>query len=176
MVLLTFLTLYPDTLKSDNKNSSKKEDHDHSSYKFACPTTHQVGDNMAMQPSASVSRDQSDPCKPSALASNYSSFPNSAKVFMDAIKKNRACQRFLRSKLVHIEMKIAENKKLKDDVKILRDFQVACKTITGKALSQKKDPHVQLISIKKSSASKNGKVSCSIIFFEVFIWFNLLSF
>ncbi|KAF3437205.1 hypothetical protein FNV43_RR19958 [Rhamnella rubrinervis] len=146
-----------DTLKSDNKNSSKKEDHDHSSFKFACPTTHQAGDNIAVQPSASIGSYQSDPCKPSALASNYSSFPNSAKVFMDAIKKNRACQRFLQSKLVHIEAKIAENKKLKYDVKILKDFQVACKSITGRALSQKKDPRVQLISMKKSLASDNTK-------------------
>lgn len=82
---------------------------------------------------------------------------------MDAIKKNRSCQRFLRSKLVQIEAKIAQNKKLKDAVKILKDFQVNCRKITGRALSQKKDPRVQLTSVKKSSASKDAKVSCSII-------------
>ncbi|XP_060670070.1 uncharacterized protein LOC132800439 [Ziziphus jujuba] len=118
--------------------------------------SHRLGENLAMQPSASTEWHQSDPCNPSALPPNCSSFPKSAKMFMDAIKKNRSCQRFLRSKLVQIEAKIEQNKKLKDRVKILKDFQVSCKKRTGRALSQKKDPRVLLISMKKSSASKDS--------------------
>ncbi|XP_058199967.1 uncharacterized protein LOC131314974 [Rhododendron vialii] len=88
-----------------------------------------------------------------------SSFPKSAQMFVDAIKKNRACQKFLRSKLMQIEARIEENKTLKQRVKLLRDFQVSCKKRTGRALSQKKDARVQLISaIKPRANSKvNGK-------------------
>lgn len=130
---------------------------------YDCPTSHKLGENLDMQPSAAIEWHQSDPRSSSALPSNCSSFPKSAKMFMDAIKKNRSCQRFLRSKLVHIEAKIEQNKKLKDRVKILKDFQVSCKKRTGRALSQKKDLRVLLISTKKSSASKDSAVSFSII-------------
>ncbi|KAI3780237.1 hypothetical protein L2E82_10208 [Cichorium intybus] len=42
-----------------------------------------------------------------------------------------------------------ENKKLRERVKILKDFQVACRKKTGRALSQKKDPRIQLITVPK---------------------------
>lgn len=85
-----------------------------------------------------------------------SSFPRSALAFVYAIKKNRSCQTLLRSKLMHIEARMEEIKKLKDLVKILKSFQISCRKRTGRALSQKKDARVQLISVPKIRA--NAKV------------------
>ncbi|KAM7280757.1 hypothetical protein ACFE04_007891 [Oxalis oulophora] len=89
-------------------------------------------------------------------------FPKSCQFFMDAIKRNRCYQKILRSKLTQIEAKIEENKKLRERVGILKKFQVACRKITGRALSQKKDPHVQLVSRKKFSTndSKASDAKC----------------
>lgn len=119
---------------------------------------HQSGDNLMDQPSASIQWNPTDSSEPSTSQPHYSSFPKAGRVFMDAIKKNRSYQKFLRSKLIHIEAKIEENKKLKERVKILKDFQVTCKKRTGRALSQKKDARVQLISVKKACSSKDLKV------------------
>ncbi|KVI04613.1 Homeodomain-like protein [Cynara cardunculus var. scolymus] len=83
-------------------------------------------------------------------------FPRSAQAFVEAIKKNRTCQKFIRSKLVQIEARMEENKKLRERVKILKDFQVACRKRTGRALSQKKDARIQLISVPKQRA--NAKI------------------
>ncbi|MFS7934892.1 putative transcription factor MYB-HB-like family [Helianthus anomalus] len=49
-----------------------------------------------------------------------------------------------------------ENRKLRERVKILKDFQTACRTKTGRALSQKKDARIQLISVfkQRGNASK----------------------
>ncbi|XP_010243798.1 PREDICTED: uncharacterized protein LOC104587774 isoform X2 [Nelumbo nucifera] len=44
-------------------------------------------------------------------------------------------------------------------VRILKDFQISCKKRTGRALSQKKDPRVQLISLPKPRSSQNLKVN-----------------
>ncbi|BFG33153.1 hypothetical protein CerSpe_194270 [Prunus speciosa] len=115
----------------------------------ACMAIHPLSDNAEGQPSALVELQRSDSCRPSTLPAKYSTFPKSAQVFMDAIKKNRSSQKFLRSKLVQIEAKIEENRKLKERVKILKDFQVSCKKRTGEALSQKKDPRVQLILVNR---------------------------
>ncbi|KAL0425344.1 UNVERIFIED_CONTAM: Myb-like protein L [Sesamum radiatum] len=82
-----------------------------------------------------------------------SHFPKSAVTFVDAIKKNRSCQKLIRSKMMQMEARIEELKKLMELVKILRDFQVACKKRTGRALSQKKDARVQLISVPKLRAN-----------------------
>ncbi|XP_024022157.1 uncharacterized protein LOC21400403 isoform X2 [Morus notabilis] len=125
---------------------------------FACQTTHLLDDHLEEPPSTSIEWHQTDSSKPSTSEPSYSSFPKSAKVFMDAIKKNRSFQKSLRSKLIQIEAKIEENKKLKERVKILKDFQINCKRRTGRALSQKKDSRVQLISVKKSLPSKDSKV------------------
>lgn len=76
-------------------------------------------------------------------------FPKSAVAFVEAIKKNRSCQKLIRSKMMHMEARIEELNKLIERVKILKDFQVACKKRTGRALSQKKDARVQLISLPK---------------------------
>lgn len=101
------------------------------------------------QPSTSIEWNQSDSCKPSMSPTKSSGFPKSALAFWDAIIKNRSCQKFLGSKLIQIKAKIEENNKLKQRVKILRDFQAHCKRRTGEALSQKKDPRVQLILTKR---------------------------
>ncbi|PIN22504.1 hypothetical protein CDL12_04778 [Handroanthus impetiginosus] len=82
-----------------------------------------------------------------------SHFPKSALAFVDAIKKNRSCQKFIRSKMMQMEARIEELNQLKERVKILKDFQVACKKRTGRALSQKKDARVQLISVPKRRAN-----------------------
>lgn len=131
---------------------------------YACQTTRHLGDLLEEQPSKSIEWYHRDSSKPSMSQPSYSSFPQSAKVFMDAIKKNRSFQKFLRTKLLQIEAKLEENKKLKERVKILKDFQVNCKRRTGRALSQKKDSRVQLISAKKSSPSKDSKVSSQYCF------------
>ncbi|CAI9113501.1 OLC1v1014113C1 [Oldenlandia corymbosa var. corymbosa] len=82
-----------------------------------------------------------------------SSFPQAAQAFIDAIKKNRACQKLIRSKLLHIESRVEELKELKERVKILKDFQVACRRRTSLALSQKKDARAQLISVSRIDPS-----------------------
>ncbi|XP_045789099.1 uncharacterized protein LOC123884131 [Trifolium pratense] len=93
----------------------------------------------------------------SQLPKKRSSFPPSAQAFVDALKKNRVLQKFLRNKLIDIEAKIEENKRLRDKVKVLKDFQVSCSKRTASALSLKKDPCVQLISSKKSVATNKSK-------------------
>ncbi|KAF9591758.1 hypothetical protein IFM89_007088 [Coptis chinensis] len=97
---------------------------------------------------------------PSATASSkYSSFPHpkSANFFINAIKKNRSFQKLIRSKLIQIEAKIEENRKLKERVKLLKDFQLSCKKRAGRALSQKKDARIQLISACKSKKKVQDK-------------------
>ncbi|KAM0021287.1 putative transcription factor MYB-HB-like family [Helianthus debilis subsp. tardiflorus] len=85
-----------------------------------------------------------------------SGFPRSAQAFVEAIKKNRACQKLIRNKVAQIEARMEENRKLRERVKILKDFQTACRKKTGRALSQKKDARIQLISVfkQRGNASK----------------------
>lgn len=122
--------------------------------------TNPLSDNAEGQSSALIVWNQSDSCSTSMLPRKDSSFPKAAQVFMDAIKKNRASQKFIRNKLIQIEAKIEENRKLKERVKILKDFQVSCKRRTWESLSQKKDPRVQLILPKGPRVSRDSKVSC----------------
>ncbi|XP_057770505.1 uncharacterized protein LOC130990303 isoform X2 [Salvia miltiorrhiza] len=82
-----------------------------------------------------------------------SHFPNSALAFVDAIKKNRSCQKLIRSKMMQMEARMEELGKLIERVRILKDFQVDCKKRRGRALSQKKDHRVQLISVPKLKAN-----------------------
>ncbi|KAH7850578.1 hypothetical protein Vadar_000103 [Vaccinium darrowii] len=112
-----------------------------------------------ISPSGLIEWHQPDNHNLATMPSSSSSFPKSAQMFVDAIKKNRACQKFLRSKLMQIEARIEENKTLKQRIKLLRDFQVNCKKRTGRALSQKKDARVLLISAIKPRANYkvNGK-------------------
>ncbi|KAI4330009.1 hypothetical protein MLD38_028323 [Melastoma candidum] len=86
----------------------------------------------------------------------YSSFPKAGRLFIDAIKNNRSCQKLLRSKLIEIEARIEEIKKLRERVQILKDFQVSCRKRTGRALSQKKDARFQLITARRTP--KGSKV------------------
>ncbi|KAJ7975198.1 MYB family protein [Quillaja saponaria] len=125
----------------------------------ACTTTNLLSENVEMRHCGFLESNKSEACKSSKLTGRSSSFPVSAQLLIDAIKKNRSYQKFLRSKLIQIEAKIEENKKLKERVKILKDFQVSCRKRTGHALSLKKDPRVQLISAKRLYASNNSKVS-----------------
>ncbi|KAF5804849.1 putative transcription factor MYB family [Helianthus annuus] len=83
-------------------------------------------------------------------------FPRSAQAFVEAIKKNRVCQKLIRNKVAQIEARMEENRKLRERVKILKDFQTACRKKTGRALSQKKDARIQLISVfkQRGNASK----------------------
>ncbi|KAG2667556.1 hypothetical protein I3760_15G121600 [Carya illinoinensis] len=117
-----------------------------------------LDDNEGVQRSGLIESHQSRACNSPMLPLKKSCFPKSALLLLDAIKKNRSSQRFLRSKLIQLEARIEENKRLKERVKILKDFQASCKKRTGRALSQKKDPRVQLISVKKSWASKDPKI------------------
>ncbi|XP_073296752.1 uncharacterized protein [Primulina huaijiensis] len=55
--------------------------------------------------------------------------------------------------MMQIEARMEELKKLTDRVKILKDFHVACKKRTGRALSRKKDARLQLISVPKLRAN-----------------------
>ncbi|GKV45267.1 hypothetical protein SLEP1_g52375 [Rubroshorea leprosula] len=85
--------------------------------------------------------------------SENSTFPKSAKMFIDAIKSNRSFQKLLRSKLTQIEAKIEKNKQLRERLKILKNFDISCKKRTTRALSLGKDPRIQFISTRKSKAS-----------------------
>ncbi|MCD7451747.1 Myb-like DNA-binding domain protein [Datura stramonium] len=94
-----------------------------------------------------------------AVSVNSSCFPKSAQAFVDAIKKNRSCQKVIRDKMLQIEARLEELKKLKERVKILKGFQLTCRKRMGRALSQKRDARVQLISLPKQrfSAKLQGK-------------------
>ncbi|XP_059303412.1 uncharacterized protein LOC132055548 isoform X1 [Lycium ferocissimum] len=92
-----------------------------------------------------------------AVSVNSVSFPKSAQAFVDAIKKNRSCQKIIRSKMVQVEARLEELKKLTERVKILKGFQLASKKRMGRALSQKRDARVQLISLPKQRPSAKGK-------------------
>ncbi|XP_076887053.1 uncharacterized protein LOC143537090 [Bidens hawaiensis] len=83
-------------------------------------------------------------------------FQRSARAFVEAIKKNRICQKLLRDKLAKIQAKMEENRKLRERVKIMKDFQTACRKRTGRALSQKKDARIQLISVPKNNKRSNA--------------------
>ncbi|XP_071901780.1 uncharacterized protein [Coffea arabica] len=56
-------------------------------------------------------------------------------------------------RILTLVVRIEELKKLKERVKILKDFQATCRKRVGQALSQKKDARVQLISVPKLSAN-----------------------
>ncbi|CAN7109258.1 unnamed protein product [Brassica rapa subsp. narinosa] len=84
---------------------------------------------------------------PLALASASSS---TFQAFVDAIRKNRSYQKFLRTKLGEIEATIEKNEKLQKDVKIIDGFAVSCKRrMKQQAFSQGKDPRFELISTRK---------------------------
>ncbi|XP_076884384.1 uncharacterized protein LOC143533506 [Bidens hawaiensis] len=82
-------------------------------------------------------------------------FQRSGRAFVEAIKKNRVCQKLLRDKLAKIQARMEENRKLRERVKIMKDFQTACRKRTGRALSQKKDARIQLISVPKNKKRNN---------------------
>ncbi|XP_039068476.1 pre-mRNA-splicing factor CEF1-like isoform X2 [Hibiscus syriacus] len=148
----TYMTSTPLEEATGNDICERFQEHEQSGN-----ISHVSIDNTEMQSVGLIQWDQSDVHELSTYKS--SRFPKSAQLLFDAIKKNRSYQKLLRSKLTQIEVKIEENKKLKERVKILRDFQVSCKKITGRALSAKKDPRIQLISARKSRTSKDPEVN-----------------
>ncbi|XP_077242194.1 uncharacterized protein LOC143882613 [Tasmannia lanceolata] len=97
-------------------------------------------------------------CNLSVDPLNNSTFARPAQMFIDAIKKNRSCQKVIRTKLIKIEARIEVNKELKRHVKCLVDLQVSCKRKVGRLLSQQNNPHVQLISLPKARISNIVKV------------------
>ncbi|KAL0743453.1 hypothetical protein Bca4012_084966 [Brassica carinata] len=116
----------------------------------------QAGDSFDLHENSAIA-----PLEPTRQSS---SFPEAAQAFVDAIRRNRAYQKFLRKKLTEIEAKIEQNEKHQKNVKIVVDFQASCKRITKQALSQGKDPRLQLISTPKcgprdSSEDNDKKIS-----------------
>jgi transcription factor MYB, plant len=87
-------------------------------------------------------------------------FPKAALLLVDALKKNRACQKLIRRKMVNIEAKIEENKDLRDRAKCLMGYQLSCRKSVGKLLCQKEDPRVRLISSRKPTV-QGAKVTCA---------------
>ncbi|CAN6209283.1 unnamed protein product [Urochloa humidicola] len=87
--------------------------------------------------------------KENAKAPSRTGFPKAALLLVDALKKNRACQKLIRRKLINIEAKIEENKDLRDRVKCLMSYQLSCRRSAGRSLSQKEDPRIRLISSRK---------------------------
>lgn len=108
-------------------------------------------------------------CNLSALPLNHANFPKFAQMFIAAIKKNRSCQKFIRSKIIQIEARIEENKELKERVKCIMDFQVSCKRKAAKLISQLKDPRAKLISLPKSRILNSEKVVSTFMFIKFFV-------
>ncbi|BAU02711.1 hypothetical protein VIGAN_11227900 [Vigna angularis var. angularis] len=123
--------------------------------------TEELIENIEMQLSDFVESSEPDAWESSRLQQKRLSCPPVVQCFIDAIKKNRDLQRFLRGKLIELEAKIEENKKIRNKIKILKDFQASCTRRTGNVLSLKKDPRVQLISAKRSpkKSKKRRKVT-----------------
>uniref|UniRef100_A0ACD5UMZ4 Uncharacterized protein n=1 Tax=Avena sativa TaxID=4498 RepID=A0ACD5UMZ4_AVESA len=94
---------------------------------------------------------EEDVVKQNSKALTQTGIPKAALLLVDALKKNRACQKFIRRKMINIEAKIEVNKDLRDRVKCLMDYQLCCKRSFGKFLCQKVDPRVRLISSKRPS-------------------------
>jgi len=134
--------------------------------------TEELIENIEKQLSDFVESSEPDAWESSRLPQKRLSCPPVVQCFIDAIKKNRDLQRFLRGKLIELEAKIEENKKIRNRIKILKDFQASCSRRTGNVLSLKKDPRVQLISAKKSSAPKKSKVSCVLKSELLFVLFH----
>ncbi|OWM62626.1 snRNA-activating protein complex subunit 4 [Punica granatum] len=134
--------------------------------KDACDSADSLNNNKDSGPTGLLDWHPLDVDKPSVESYKCSTFPKSAQVFVDAIRKNRSSQKLLRSKLIQIDARIEETKKLKERVKILKDFQVSCRKRTGQSLSQKKDPRVQLISTQhKPKKSKGDDKKLSAIYY-----------
>ncbi|GAB2248907.1 hypothetical protein Droror1_Dr00012266 [Drosera rotundifolia] len=112
------------------------------------------GNNLSGdQATCSYAFDQSEDHSSCELQLQKSSMPNAALAFIDAIKKNRSCQKLLRSKIGHVEARIDEVEKLNKRVKALKQFQIRCKNIRGRVLSNKENLRAQLISTSKNRPS-----------------------
>ncbi|KAJ0772228.1 putative transcription factor MYB family [Helianthus annuus] len=143
-------TILPSVLSDENDDS----DDDFETLRAIQRRFSQYDDSTNICAESSVQRPEQVDCV-DGTATNQNSdisnggFPRSAQAFVEAIKKNRACQKLIRNKVAQIEARMEENRKLRERVKILKDFQTACRKKTGRALSQKKDARIQLISVFK---------------------------
>ena len=117
---------------------------------------------IAYQPS------EEDVMKQNSKSLTKTGFPKAALLLVDALKKNRACQKFIRRKMINIEAKIEVNKDLRDRVKCLMDYQLSCKRSFGKFLCQKLDPRVRLISSQKLSTQSATVIINISIYSSVF--------
>ncbi|CAL5078244.1 unnamed protein product [Urochloa decumbens] len=127
--------------------------HYQSSTSTASPTTMkpEVSQGVHSELIADRNDDEFSAQKQNAKASSRTGFPKAALLLVDALKKNRACQKLIRRKLVNIEAKIEENKDLRDRVKCLMGYQLSCRRSAGRSLSQKEDPRIRLISSRKQT-------------------------
>ncbi|CAL9226100.1 unnamed protein product [Arabidopsis halleri] len=124
-----------------------------------CESFPDHGKSAVTVPDSETSIEQLDhleTCQSSLMPATNSGFPEAALAFLDAIRKNRLYQSFLRRKLSEIEATIEQNEKHSKNVKIVKDFQASCKRITKQALSQGKDPRVELISTPKSRPASDS--------------------
>ncbi|CAA6661262.1 unnamed protein product [Spirodela intermedia] len=119
------------------------------------------GDSVVPKPCEPTSLQQSEDRSGhlSSRISMYSRFPVCAQTFVDALKRNRSCQRLIRAKLIDIEAKIERNKELKRRAKCLMDFQVVSGKRMNQVFCQKRDPRVRLISLPKQRLSFSSKES-----------------
>lgn len=134
---------------------------DHGKSAVTVPDSEDVQDGHSVEVHEKTSTeplDHLETCQLSLMPAASSSFPEAAQAFVDAIRRNRAYQKFLRRKLEVIEATIEQNEKHKKNVKIVKDFQASCKRITKQALSQMKDPRVELISTRKSEPCDSSEV------------------
>lgn len=139
-----------------------------------CYSTHSLDNNnneTGTECPDDVERHPPDAHMPSMKTLGFSNFPKCGQFFVGAIKKNRSCQKLLRSKLIQIEARIEELKELKKRVQTLKDFQVSCRKRTERALSQmKKDPRIQLITQDTYRKSKVMLTWCFIFFYPNLIF------
>ncbi|KAJ8773056.1 hypothetical protein K2173_028233 [Erythroxylum novogranatense] len=107
-------------------------------------------------PPDSDNDDDDDFATLAAIRRRFAAYDDTAQLFVATIRKNRSCQKLLRSKLTEIEARMEENKKLRERVQILKNFHVSWKKMTGKAL---KDPLIQLISARKAPTSEDSEIN-----------------
>ncbi|XP_057828110.2 uncharacterized protein LOC131039397 isoform X1 [Cryptomeria japonica] len=114
-------------------------------------------DRMTGKPSnGCVDADASGPLSSNVVPGpKYAGIPGYARALLNALKKNRLCQKNLRSKLLQIEVKMEENKELRNRVKCLVDFQNACKRRLRQLLSQDTDSTFKLIACPKARSSSS---------------------
>eukprot|EP00249_Psilotum_nudum_P024573 c29226_g1_i2 orf=382-2736(-) len=95
-----------------------------------------------------------------------SDMPENMATVLDALKKNRHCQKFLQSKLAQIESKLEENKHLRRRTQTLIDFEKLYRRRFAGFLLHETNPYIKLISVsstskRKAQPSKSMEIVCS---------------